>query len=135
MEHTNAAPKLRTRSVPQPVKQPSFSRTWSRSQSAAASTHEYPRLPEDATITNHRTVEDLRARQWDFNEQKMTSAFFLVWAVGVVLLGGWHVANQLSACMVQVAVAALAATSAPVAYLRHRRLNRSAPEGAPCFMG
>ena len=131
MEITDSAPALRTRSVPQSVTQPAVSSPWSRSQSAAASTHDYPRLQEDATITNHRTVEDLRARKWEKAEQKVTNAFFLVWAVSVVLLGGWHVVNQLSASVVQVAVAVLAATT-PVAYLR---INRQPPDGVPPVVG
>ena len=113
MEHNNAAPVLRKRSLPQSEKLPTVSESWSRSQSAVASTHDYryPRLREDAAkgfktkplhaaIINHRTVEDLRARKWEKADQKVTSAFFLVWALGVALLGGWHAANQLSASVV-----------------------------------
>ena len=111
MEHNNAAPVLHKRLVPPYEKLPTVSESWSRSQSADASTHDYPRLWEDAAegymknpleaaITNLRTVEDLRARKWDKADQKVTSAFFLVWALGVALLGGWHAANQLSASVV-----------------------------------
>jgi len=128
-EHSNAA--LRTRSMPQFVKQPPSPTRYARSQSTAASKQRYPRLPEDAAITNHRNAEYLRTREWEQGEKTITSAFFLVWAVSVVLLGGWHVASQLSANVAQVAVAVLAATCTPVAY---SRINRQAPDGVPCLV-
>jgi len=124
----NSNGELRTRSMPQFVKQPPAPTPCPRSQSAAASTQEYPRLQEDAAITNHRTVEDLRARKWDKAEQKLTNAFFLVWAAGVVLLGGWHVANLLSASVLQVTVAVLTASCIPVAI---SRVNRKPLDGPP----
>jgi len=119
---------LRLRSAPQLVKQPAAPK---RSQSAAASIQGYTSLQEDPAIINHRTVEDLRARKWEKAEQKITSAFFLVWAASVVLLGGWHVANQLSASVVQVAVAVLTASCAPVAF---SRINRPATDAVPCLV-
>jgi len=134
---------LRKRLVPQSEKLPTVSEFWSRSQSALASTHDYPRLWEDAAegygknplesaITNHRRVEDLRARKWEKADQNVTSAFFLVWAVGVALLGGWHAANQLSASVVQVAVAVLTASCAPMVF---SRMNRQTPDGVHCVEG
>ncbi|KAJ1468110.1 hypothetical protein T484DRAFT_1985023 [Baffinella frigidus] len=118
---------LRLRSMPQLVMQPTASDLCARAQSAAASTHGYERLPEDAATINHRTVQDLRDSQgqWDKAEETLISAFFLVWAVGVIALGGWHVANQLSASVghLQVAAAVLAATCTPVVFLR---INRQA---------
>jgi hypothetical protein len=128
-EHSNAA--LRTHSIPQFVKRPPAPTRGARSQSAAASTQRYPRLQEDAAIANHHNVEYLRTREWEQGEQMITSAFFLVWAVSVVLLGGWHVASQLSANVAQVAVAVLAATCTPVAF---SRINRQAPDGVPSLV-
>ena len=128
-EHSNS--ELRTRSMPQFVKQPTAPTPCPRSQSAAASTHEYPRLPEDAAITNHRTVDYLRTQEWEQGEKTITSAFFLVWAVSVVLLGGWHAANLLSASVVHVTVAVVAASCIPVAI---SRINRQAPDGVPCLV-
>ena len=125
---------LRTLSMPHVVKQPATSSPWPRSQSASANMQEYPRLQEDEAIINHRTVEDLRARKWEKAEQKITSAFFFVWAAGVVLLGGWHVASQLSANVAQVAVAVLAATCTPAAYFRARS-KRQPLDGVPCVVG
>ena len=115
---------LRTHSIPQIVRPgPAIV---SRSQSAAASIQRYAHLPEDAAITDHRTVEELRMLDWEKADQSITSACFIMWAVGVVLLGGWHVASQLSANVAQVAVAVLAATCTPVAFSRINR-QRSAP--------
>jgi uncharacterized membrane protein YiaA len=59
---------------------------------------------------------------WEKAEQRVTSAFFIVWAVGVVLLGVWHLANQFSESVVyfQVAVAFLAAASAIVCINRRK---------------
>ena len=63
----------------------------SRSQSSDACIRGYD---QPAAITGHSTVEDL---WWEKGEETLTSVFFLVWAVAVSLLGGWYVANQLSA--------------------------------------
>ena len=122
---------LRTCSLPRFLKQPPAPTLFSRSQSAAASTQRYEHLPEDASITNHRTVEELRMLDWEKADQTITSACFLMWAVSVVLLGGWHVASQLSANVAQVAVAVLAATCTPVAF---SRINRQAPDGVPSLV-
>ncbi|KAJ1482001.1 hypothetical protein T484DRAFT_1805346 [Baffinella frigidus] len=122
--HSNALPALtvarprrllRSNSVPQldaAMHEQDTATHFTRSQSSAVSTHGgYEHLPEDAASANHRTVEDCM-RDWENAEQKITSAFFLVWAVGVTLLGVWHVASQFSASVahLQVAVAVLAAT-------------------------
>ena len=121
---------LRLRSEPQLVKQLAAHK---RSQSASANIQGYTSLQEDQAIINHRTVEDLRAQKWEKAEQKITSAFFLLWAASVILLGGWHVANQLSPSVVhfQVATAILAATCMPVAF---SRINRQATDAVPCFV-
>jgi hypothetical protein len=139
--HGNAAPAmtavrqrpLRVRSVQWLVTQPTARKLCSRSQSAAANTQSYTRLQEDQAIINHRTVEDLRTRNWEQAEATLTSAFFLMWALSVVLLGGWNLANQLSASVVhfKVAAAVLAATCTPVAF---SRINRQAPDGVPCLV-
>ncbi|KAJ1468465.1 hypothetical protein T484DRAFT_3629712 [Baffinella frigidus] len=115
---------LRTRSLYH-VKPLTTASHLSRSWSAAASTQGYERLPEDADIIKHRSVEDLRdpQAQWDKAEETLISAFFLVWAVGVVALSCWHMVNQLSAntAHLQVAVAVVAATCSPVVFFINRQ--------------
>jgi len=110
---------LRTSSMPQLGKQPTAATLVSLRQSSASCTQVYAHMPGDVSISNHRTVED-RIMEWEKAEQRLTSAFFLVWAVGVTLLGGWHVASQFSASVahLQVVVAVLAATCTPVAFSR-----------------
>ena len=67
-----------------------LTRLSSRSQSADACIqgHEQP-----AAITRHHTVDDL---WWVQAEESLTSGFFLMWAVCVVLLGGGHLGVWLS---------------------------------------
>jgi len=98
MGHSNAQPALtvvhrrqllRTSSTPQHVNQPTDGTLFSLSQPSNACTQE----TEDAAIASHRTAE-ARVLDWENAEQKLTSAFFLVWAVSVTLLGWWHVVNQ-----------------------------------------
>jgi hypothetical protein len=81
---------------------------FSRSQSSI-----YEHLPEDAAIAAHPTFQH-PCGSWENAEQTPTSAFFFVWAVGVILLAGWHVADHFSVSVgyLQVAVAVLAATCA-----------------------
>ena len=90
---------------------------FSRSQSSI-----YEHLPEDAAIAAHPTFQD-PCGSWENAEQTLTSAFFFVWAVGVILLGGWHVADHFSVSVgyLQVAVAILAATCAFCHINRKRR--------------
>ena len=83
----------------------------------------YEHLPEDAAIADHPTFQH-PCGSWENAEKTLTSAFFLVWAVGVILLGGWHVSNQLSASIggcILVAVAVLAPTCAFCHINRKRR--------------
>jgi hypothetical protein len=120
---------LSTGSMPQLVEQPTDTTLFSRTKSSAATTQRYKNLQEDAAVSaassavDYRTLED-RMRDWDHAEQRLTSVLFLMWAVGVTLLGGWHLANHLSASVailqvtLRVAVAILAATSALVAFSR-----------------
>ena len=79
--------------MPQLWKKPTAATVFSRRQSSAACTPNHHHLPEDAAIANRRTVED-RSMEWEIAEQRLTSAFFLVWAVSVALLGGWQLAHQ-----------------------------------------
>ena len=78
---------LRTSSMPQVGKQPTAAVLVSRCQSTAACTPGDRHLPGDVAIANQRTVED-RIIEWENAEQRLTSAFFLMWAVGLALLGG-----------------------------------------------
>ena len=122
--YSNALPALavgcplRTSSMPH-LEKPTAAPLFSRCQTSAACAQGSQHLPEDAAIANHRTVEDIM-RDWDNAEQRLTSAFFLMWALGVMLLGGWHVANHFSESVahLHVVVAVLAATCTPVAFSR-----------------
>jgi hypothetical protein len=84
---------LRSRSTPQSGKLPTPATLVSRRHSSAACEQGDEHLPRVAAIAEHRTFED-RMRDWEKAEQTLTSAFFLIWAMGVTLLGGWHVATQ-----------------------------------------
>ena len=79
--------------MPQVGKQPTAAALVSRCQSSAAYTPGYRHLPEDAATANHCTVK-VRIIEWENAEQRLTSVFFLMWAMGVTLLGWWHVVNQ-----------------------------------------
>ena len=98
MQHSNALPALtvvhrrqllRTSSKPQYVNQLADVTLLSLSRPSNACTQD----TEDAAITSYRTAED-RILDWESAEQRLTSACFLMWAVGVTLLGWWHVANH-----------------------------------------
>ncbi|KAJ1464869.1 hypothetical protein T484DRAFT_1989508, partial [Baffinella frigidus] len=125
----NAVSPLRTRSMPEPARERTAPMISSRPQSAPlCSQQAYALLLEHAVwepVTDHREVEEMRTRKWEQAEQSVTSAFFKVWAVAIVLLGGWHVATQLSASVthLQVAGAVLAASCTQVAF---SRMNRQA---------
>mmetsp|Transcript_68017 Transcript_68017/g.162433 ORF Transcript_68017/g.162433 Transcript_68017/m.162433 type:complete len:178 (+) Transcript_68017:83-616(+) len=107
-------------SMPQLVAQPIATTLFSRTQSSAERNEAYDYLPEGVATANRRTVED-RMRDWDNAEQTLTSAFFFVWAVGVISLGGWHVVSQFSPNL-QVAVTCISL----VAFARISRKGRGA---------
>ena len=105
----HSIPLRRTSSLPQTVAAmhdlnaaPLFSRT--QSQSTVACTQDCEHLSEDPAIANHPTFEH-PILDWEHTEQALTSAFFLVWAMGAFLLGGWHAANQFSASVATLQVA------------------------------
>jgi hypothetical protein len=68
-----------------------LTRASSRSQSADACIQGYDK---PLAMTRHHTVDDF---WWVQAEESLTSGFFLMWAVCVVLLGGWHLGGWLSA--------------------------------------
>jgi hypothetical protein len=73
---------------------PTLTRLSSRSRSTDACIQGYD---QPAAITCHQVVDDL---WWAQAEESLTSGLFLMWAVCVVLLGGWHLGGWLSAIYV-----------------------------------